>query len=101
MTATEWYDERPVEGRSEERSEYQELREELDALKSAVGGRLDAAEDIAVAEARRAQQEEHDRAVKAASAANDPATIEALRNINSPEELERFMREHGWEPNRL
>lgn len=79
----------------QEPSEIDKLRAEIAELRSQVGGRLDPAEEVAVAEQRRIAQDAAEREAKGAEAANDPATVQAVKAINSEAELLAYMRERG------
>ena len=78
-------------------AELKALREEVAALRAAVGtGAEDAATVSVIAENRRQAQVKAEQAARAAAAANDPNMVEQLRAINDPAELDRFMRERGY-----
>ena len=77
-------------------SAVEELRREVASLKEALTGvSMDSAEENVVAENRRLLFERGERDTRAAAAANDPATLEALRRIETPEELEIFLKANG------
>lgn len=70
------------------------LRKEVAELRELLSG-MDAGEEIAVADQRRLLRERAEREARAVTAADDPATLEALRRIDNPEDLERFFRDNG------
>lgn len=85
---------------SDSAAEIKALREEVAALRGAIGealagGAEDASTVAAIAENRREAQRRAEQEARAVAAANDPSTIEKLRAINDPAEFDRFMRENG------
>lgn len=82
--------------RQAEKSELQALRDEVAQLRAQVSDVLDPAEVVAVNDRRRAIQETAEREANAAAAAQDPRTLEQLRDIEDEETLIRFMKDRGY-----
>lgn len=82
---------------TEGNSDVDALRQEVAELKNLLSDRLDSAEDSAFRENRAAVQAQAERATKATIAANDPATLEELKGIDTEVDLIRWMTERGYE----
>lgn len=60
-----------------------------------IDARIDPAEQIMATDQRAALRDRAEREAKAEAASTDPATLEALKKIEDPAELDRFLRDNG------
>lgn len=80
---------------SASQTDLEALRREVAELRELLSEGMDAGEEANLIDNRRVVQERAQREVKAVEAANDPATLAALRDLDSEEGVLAFLKENG------